>query len=58
MTGGGKVSGIEFPQRYVDRKTHGCGCVLVWDKLGTGFWYESACSVHRRYAERYMLPRE
>lgn len=35
--------------RYIDRKTHECGCVTVWDTVRDVCSYSTACGVHRPY---------
>lgn len=39
--------------RYVDRKSHDCGCVTVWDTERFEPRFEGACGVHRRYAHHW-----
>lgn len=40
----------QIPSRYIDRKTHSCGCITVWDTLGGGCRYMDACGLHRVHA--------
>lgn len=41
--------------RYIDRKTHECGCVTVWDTTEHMPLYVFACGVHRRYAHHWPV---